>query len=109
MGSQPEGLIYRILDETMYEPFDQTFRIDGQATDFEVSFTFHPDKIYESRKQNPGVNYVLPIQLITLSETANAGKDELLMICGFYTYTSTEVTDKSQWKVAYGYRLPIVG
>lgn len=72
------------------------------ATSIIANITFYPDKIYEAKKNNSGVIYVLPIRLSALSETANTDKNEMLLICGFHTYTNAEVTDKSTWKITYG-------
>lgn len=98
----PEGIPYKVLESDMYELPNSLISMGESATSIVANITFYPDKIYEAKKNNSGVIYVLPIRLLALSETANTDKDEMLLICGFHTYTNAEVTDKSKWKVAYG-------
>lgn len=100
--SIPEGVSYKVLADDMYELSTNPISMGASSTSIITEIILHPDKIYEAKKNNSGVVFVLPIRLLALSETAGADKDELLLISGFHTYTNEEVTDKSKWKIAYG-------
>lgn len=100
--SNVEGVNYKVLSPDMFKLPTSLKTLDTTSVKDSIDVTFYPEKIYQALLESKGATLVLPIRLETTSELAEVSKNEMLLICGFHTYTLAEVTDKSQWKVIYG-------
>lgn len=77
-----QGTNYRVLSKDMYVIVDEAVSILGDETGKTIRVTFKPKKIYGAIKEGgANVEYVLPVHLVSASDSVNADKNKVLLRC----------------------------
>lgn len=99
--SGPEGIDYTLIPADCYTMAPEA-EMAADAVTLTHGIDFDIARVKAFADEHPSAVMALPLTLRSLSPQALVDRSDMLLICGFHTYESEELYDKTGWSVAYG-------
>lgn len=97
----PEGVDYRVIPSDAWQ-MEETASIGADVEFYRHPVTFDVTRMAQLCNDEPSAIWVLSVRMASLDEYVGVDRTETLLVCGFHSYDTQEISTKDSWSVVYG-------